>query len=197
MKEKWNKRYSSEEYYFGKEPNDFFKEQIEKINPGKVLFLGEGEGRNSVYASKIGWNVDAIDISDIGKEKALKLAKENNVSINYILDDVFTYNFNENYYDAIVLIYFHIPKNIRNVFYPKIFNSLKNGGTIIQLVYDEDHLKNNSNGPSDINMLYTLQEVAEQFIELDFSLFEKKQLMKVKKGKQEEATEIRFVGVKI
>ena len=87
MKQKWNDRYSSEEYYFGKEPNDFLKESIENISPGKALFVGDGEGRNSVYAAKLGWSVDSIDISDIGKSKADKLAAENNVKINYILAD--------------------------------------------------------------------------------------------------------------
>ncbi len=83
MKNKWNDRYSSEEYFFGKEPNDFLKEEIGKLAPGKALFIGEGEGRNSVYAASLGWEVDAIDISNVGKEKALKLAEDKNVNINY------------------------------------------------------------------------------------------------------------------
>ena len=45
------------------------------------LFLGEGEGRNAVYAAKLGWQVDAVDFSSSAKDKALKLAKENKVKI--------------------------------------------------------------------------------------------------------------------
>lgn len=39
--------------------------------------LGEGEGRNGVYAAKLGWEIDAVDWSEKGKEKAERLAAEN------------------------------------------------------------------------------------------------------------------------
>ena len=80
----WNERYSSDEYVYGTEPNQFFKEQIQKINPsGRLLLPGEGEGRNAVFAAKLGWNVDAFDQSSVAKMKAETLAKLNNVKINY------------------------------------------------------------------------------------------------------------------
>lgn len=147
MKEKWNYRYSTEEYFFGKEPNEFFKEQIDKLTLGRALFIGDGEGRNSVYAAKLGWEVDCIDISEVGKEKAGNLAKENNVSINYIVDDALEYNFKTNSYDAVVVIYFHIDEELREKIHQKYLSALKPNGTIILLVYEKDHLSLNSNGP--------------------------------------------------
>ena len=67
----------SEEYVYGTEPNQFFKEQLQKIIPaGKLLLPGEGEGRNAVYAAKLGWMVDAFDQSSVARTKALNLAKE-------------------------------------------------------------------------------------------------------------------------
>ena len=48
-KEFWDKRYSEKEFSYGTEPNQFFKQQIEKLVPGKILFLGEGEGRNAIW----------------------------------------------------------------------------------------------------------------------------------------------------
>ena len=61
--QRWNDRYSDKKYAFGLEPNDYLKEQLEKLNPGKILFAGEGEGRNAVFAAKMGWAVSAFDIS--------------------------------------------------------------------------------------------------------------------------------------
>jgi hypothetical protein len=46
MKEKWNEREKTEEYFFDKEPNEFFKEEVDKLIPGRALLLGDGEGRN-------------------------------------------------------------------------------------------------------------------------------------------------------
>ena len=56
----WNIRYGEEEYMYGKQPNVFFKEQINKIEPGTILLPAEGEGCNALYASKKGWNVMAL-----------------------------------------------------------------------------------------------------------------------------------------
>ena len=79
----WDERYSSIEFVYGTEPNIFFKDELDKLNTGNILLPGEGEGRNAVYAAVKGWNVDAVDFSIIAKEKALNLAEENSVSINY------------------------------------------------------------------------------------------------------------------
>jgi hypothetical protein len=82
-KEFWNQRYSEKEYSYGIEPNQFFKEQITPFKVGTILLPAEGEGRNAVYAAKLGWEVVAFDISEEGKKKALQLATLNNVSIDY------------------------------------------------------------------------------------------------------------------
>ena len=113
MKEKWNNRYSSDEYFFGKEPNDFLKESIDNLANGKALFIGDGEGRNSVYAASLGWNVDCIDISDVGKDKAEKLADEKNVKINYQIDDALHFQYPKETYDVIAIIYFHIEEELK------------------------------------------------------------------------------------
>ncbi|HBQ61731.1 MAG TPA: SAM-dependent methyltransferase, partial [Balneolaceae bacterium] len=52
----------------------------------------DGEGRNAVHAAQKGWDVTAVDYSDSGKEKALKLASEKGVEINYDLSDLAEYD---------------------------------------------------------------------------------------------------------
>ena len=46
MKEFWNARYNAESYAYGKNPNQYFKDQIDLLPPGKILLAAEGEGRN-------------------------------------------------------------------------------------------------------------------------------------------------------
>ena len=68
----WNERYSAHEYAFGTEPNVFFAGELRKLpRPGHILFPCEGEGRNAVYAAEQGWTVEAFDLSEMGKRKAL------------------------------------------------------------------------------------------------------------------------------
>ncbi len=50
----WNERYDTEDYVYGTEPNDFLVSIADRIpRGGKVLSLGEGEGRNAVYLARL------------------------------------------------------------------------------------------------------------------------------------------------
>jgi hypothetical protein len=79
MKQMWDKRYTGEDYFYGIQPNNFFKDKINDFKPGKILLPAEGEGRKSVYAAGLGWDVSAFDYSTEARGKALRLSKENNV----------------------------------------------------------------------------------------------------------------------
>lgn len=74
--EKWNNRYSKPEFAYGEEPNNYLKENLINLPVGKILFPAEGEGRNPVFASKIGWKVTAFDISKEGQKKPSNLRRK-------------------------------------------------------------------------------------------------------------------------
>lgn len=197
MKETWNTRYAGTDFIYGTEPNQFLKYELSKISPGKILFLGEGEGRNAVYAATLGWDVDAVDFSAAGKVKAEILAAEKGVKINYFVDDLSTYTPKQNYYNAVVLIYLHLEEKLREKVHQNAMTSLKPGGKIIFEAFEKEQLKNNSGGPKSIELLYSLQDIVEDFIDLDFEKLSKEKIV-LNEGKSHEgeAIVIRFVGVK-
>jgi ubiquinone/menaquinone biosynthesis C-methylase UbiE len=171
MKEMWDERFSSEEYVYGTEPNKFFAEQISKLEPGKILFLGEGEGRNAVHAAKLGWEVHAVDYSDSGKTKSLRLAEKENVKLNYLVSDVTEYNPEENSFDAAVLIYLHLNEENRKVVHHNIIKALKLNGKIILEVFDKKQIEKKTGGPKNIDLLYSLEDIFEDFQDLDIIKF--------------------------
>ena len=130
MKEMWDERFGGEAYVYGKEPNNFFKEQLDLLSTGKILMPAEGEGRNAVYAASRGWDVDAFDYSKSAYDKAMNLAEEMGVKLNYVVSDFNNFDFNGSRYDAIGLVYFHVPGEIRKVMHQKIIESLAPGGKI-------------------------------------------------------------------
>lgn len=197
MKELWNKRYTNSEYIYGKNPNQFFKDEITRLKPGKILLFGEGEGRNAVFAASIGWDVDAVDFSEEGKRKALNLASEKNVKINYIVKDISEFIPNYNYYDATGIFYLHLDEELKKTVHKKAIDALKPSGKLILEVFEKEQLKYNSGGPKDESLLYSLEEVAEDFIELEFEKFSKEKIiLNEGSGHQGEAIVIRFVGIK-
>ena len=198
MKETWNARYAGTEFIYGMEPNQFLKHELSKITPGKILFLGEGEGRNAVYAATLGWDVDAVDYSASGKVKAEILAVEKGVTINYCDEDLSTYIPKQNYYNAIVLIYLHLEEELREKVHQKALESLKPGGKIIFEAFEKEQIKNNSGGPKNTDLLYSLQDIVEDFIELEFEKFSKeKVILNEGTGHSGEGIIIRFIGTRL
>ena len=129
--ERWNDRYGKDEFAYGEQPNNFLKEQLEKSDPGTILFPAEGEGRNAVFAAKLGWTVSAFDISVEGKNKALRLAETNNVTIDYKVGKLQTMNYNTEQFDAIALIYAHFPADIKSLYHKTLDKYLRNKGVVI------------------------------------------------------------------
>lgn len=173
----WDNRFSSSEFIYGLLPNKFFKESLEKLSPGKILMLGEGEGRNAVFAAARGWQVDAVDFSKAAKEKAMRLAKQNSVTINYTLSNLENYKFTPDTYDAIGNIFAHINSSLREIVHPGIINTLKIGGYLIVEVFEKDQLGKTSGGPQNIDMLYSIEELKKDFGAMKIILLEKKEVV--------------------
>lgn len=163
----WNDRYSSREFFYGTKPNAFFKEQLDKLEPGKLLLPGEGEGRNAVYAAQRGWKVDAFDISEKARSKALSFAVSKEVEISYTISLAEEFEVSESQYDAIGLIYFHLSTDIRRITHRKIIRGLKPGGCLILEAFSKKQLGKDSGGPQDLDMLYGQNELRKDFAELE------------------------------
>jgi len=195
----WDERFSPEEYIYGTEPNKFLKEHIDKIHkPGKLLLPGEGEGRNAVYAARMGWQVDAFDQSLVAMQKAKRLAETAGINLNYSIVDLQEFKPKINFYDCAAIIFVHLSPNFRNEFHKKCIYSLKPGGRIILELFAKNQFGKNSGGPQDLDMLYSLEEIKNDFRELRSILLEEKNVA-LNEGDKHcgEASVIRFVGEKI
>lgn len=163
MTDFWNERYSKSEYAYGISPNSFFKTKLEALPPGKLLLPAEGEGRNAVFASKLGWNVTAFDFSINAKMKVDALAKNENTPINYIVSDFNNFTAKELSFDCIALIFVHPPKIQRELLHKKVLTFLKPGGKIIMEGFSKNQIYANTGGPKNIEMLFSKEEILNDF----------------------------------
>ena len=197
MRTNWNQRYAVADYIYGTEPNIFFKKNIDALKPGKLLLPAEGEGRNAIYAAKCGWNVEAFDFSTYAREKAISLASHNQVSIEYEISSIEDYNYAENAYDAIGLIYIHLDPEARIAFHNKVMKSLKHGGRLIFEAFSKKQLTYNSGGPKNEEWLYSINELSCDFSSLH--IIDKEELvihLSEGTGHDGEADVIRFIAQK-
>lgn len=203
MNQKWDERYQDQEFAYGKEPNLFFKEWLQKFEPGSILMPADGEGRNGVFAAQTGWKVTSFDLSIKGQSKALQLADENSVNLKYIVGDLENLKFEKEAFNAIGLIYAHFSTEDKSSFHKKLNDYLKPGGIIIFEAFSKRHLKLNElnpkvGGPKDMNMLYSKSEITADFENYEILMLEEEEVL-LDEGKYHigNSAVIRFIGRKI
>lgn len=199
---RWNERYSSEAFAYGEQPNNYLREQVEKLKPGAILFPAEGEGRNAVFAARLGWTVSAFDISTEGKKKAQLLAEKNNVTIDYQVGELETLNYQPGQFDALALIYAHFPAGIKSAMHQTLSQYLRKGGYIIFEAFSKSHLdylaKNEKvGGPKDIESLFSTEELRADFAGYEIIELTEKEI-ELSEGAFHDGTGsvIRFTGIK-
>ena len=200
--QRWNDRYQEKEFAYGTEPNEFLKEQLQSLEPKTILFGAEGEGRNAVFAAKLGWNVSAFDISTEGRNKALTLATQYKVTINYQVGLLPELQFNDEPFDAIALIYAHFPPAIKTEYHTLLSNKLKKGGLVILEAFSKNNLTyRNENpgvgGPANLESLFSIDELKSDFSNFEPLLLEEK-VIELHEGLYHNGTGsvVRFVGRK-
>lgn len=164
----WNERYSRKEFIYGELPNEYLKEKLTGLPPGKILFPAEGEGRNADFAARSGWTVSAFDQSKTGKEKAELLARKNGVEIDYLVSEVESTSYSENSFDAVALLYAHFHFSKRKAYHQMLSAYLMKGGILILEAFakrQSEYQKQNPNagGPKDASMLYDLEDLKKDF----------------------------------
>ena len=186
MKDFWNDRYVRAEYAYGKEPNVFFKEQLDLLQPGKILLPAEGEGRNAVYAAEKGWQASAYDWSENAFKKAMQLAEEKKVNINYQICSLADLKFESESFDALALIYVHFPNTIRSMNFERLTSYLKPGGSIILEGFSPNHLKYQAKqpsvgGPKSDDFLYSIEDMKLHFDGYRFKIL-KQEVISLEEG---------------
>lgn len=168
----WDKRYSTEEYVYGTEPNDFLKANYKVIPKGKVLCLAEGEGRNAVFLAEQGYSVTAVDSSSVGLRKAEKLAHKRRVQIECIHGDLEHYIIEDDSWDGIVSIFCHLPIDLRKEVYRNIESGLKEAGVFLTEGYSVNQLKYGTGGAKSEELLLTTDIINNELPNLNFKHLE-------------------------
>lgn len=194
----WNSRFSSQEYIYGIEPNEFFRDELLKLRPGSILLAGEGEGRNAKFAIENKWKVLAVDASIEGKKKAIKLIGEESENFKYEISNLVDFDFGTEKFDAVGMSFLHLPSSIRKEIHQKLVKSLKTGGHIIMEAFDISQLEMQSGGPKSPDMLYTKEMLENDFEDCKHIILENtKTILSEGNHHKGEANVVRYLGQKL
>ena len=85
---KWNERYRDGFYEKRTHPCRLLARWCEQFNSGHALDVACGSGRNSRFLASNGFQVTALDVSDVALAKARSIGHPNSAQINYLLHDL-------------------------------------------------------------------------------------------------------------
>lgn len=159
-KERWNKRHVQKPMLHN--VADIVKSYIEQASVGTAIDIACGTGRNTHFIEKLGFKVDAVDLSDY----ALSQIKDT-PNITKIETDLDTYNLEKNKYDLVVNCNY-----LNRRLMGEISESLKEGGTLIFETFIVAH--NTVRGSMNPEYLLKKNELLNTFIDLDIIYYEEK-----------------------
>ena len=160
----WDQRFAEPGYKYGTEPNAFLREQATRLPAAAdVLVPGDGEGRNGVWLARQGHRVTAVDSSAVGLDKARALAAREGVALATTLADLADWTPATAAFDAVVLVYTHLPSAIRAGAHRRLAQGLKPGGWLLLEAFHPAQLAHASGGPKDPDMLYTPELLSADF----------------------------------
>lgn len=170
----WSARYrdAGDSYLFGTAPNRFLAAQAERFGAGmKVLSVADGEGRNAVWLAEQGCQVTATEISPVALEKAAKLARARNVTVDFVEADILNWVWPAEAYDAVLGIFIQFatpaerPRQLAGM-----KQAVKPGGLLLLQGYTPKQLEYRTGGPSAVENLYTASMLNEVFSDWEIVL---------------------------
>lgn len=167
----WDRRYADSGYCYGTDPNDFLRERVDALpSRGRVLCLGEGEGRNAVFLAGRGFEVVAVDASSVGLAKAGRLALERGVRISPVVADLADFDLGREAWDGIVSIWCHMAPPLRSRVHAGVTRALRPGGAFLLEAYAPAQLKLGTGGPKTADLLAPLADLRAELAGLDFEV---------------------------
>ena len=156
----WNKVYSEEDSRVTSYPNRFLADVVQSKTPGRALDIGMGQGRNSLFLARLGWDVTGVDISDKGIEIAKKEAEKANLKVNCVVADFATFDTGKDQWDLVAGIYMG---GLILTQAKRIAEGLKSGGL---LVVENFHRDINVTALTGGKLGYPVNALLETFVPL-------------------------------
>ncbi len=165
----WDQRYLAEGFAYGKEPNDFIRENGHLLGD-PVLCVAAGEGRNAVYIAELGRQVTTVDGSTVGVAKQRALAESRGVSLEACAADLADFDLGEARWGGITSIFAHLPPALRADLHARVVRALRPGGVLLLEGYRPEQLGRGTGGPPVLEMLYPPERVRAELEGLDLEL---------------------------
>ncbi|MFC3963486.1 class I SAM-dependent methyltransferase [Nocardia jiangsuensis] len=174
----WDERYASTELVWGAPPNSTVVEHIHGMERTaapppepdgtvpelpRALDLACGEGRNALWLATHGWQVHAVDWSQVAVDKgrtvATRLSRSVRTRITWQCADLTDPAALAGRYELVLMVFLHLPPDQRRALVRRAAEVLTPGGTLLVLGHDTTNISDGYGGPQDPAILFTPDDI--------------------------------------
>ena len=170
----WNEKFAAtEELVYTETVNRFVKQYCEDLPKGKMIDLAGGEGRNAIFFAEKGWQVENIDISNVGLTKFLKFADERGVTEKVFANCADATGFESvlTPVDLGVVAYLQIEVNDLADALDCLIENIRTGGVLFGVWHSRANLGSDYSGQQNPDLLADIDEIreimADQLVEIE------------------------------
>ncbi|MFE3441428.1 class I SAM-dependent methyltransferase [Nocardia sp. NPDC059180] len=176
----WDARYAQGELVWGAPPNSTVVEHVfglDRVTPlhqgadgvvpdlPRALDLACGEGRNALWLATHGWQVHAVDFSQVGIDKgrtvATRLSRSVRDRLTWQCTDLTDLDSAEitGPFELVLMVFLHLPAAQRRPLVRRAAELLSPGATLLVLGHDSTNLTDGYGGPQDPEILFTPDDI--------------------------------------
>lgn len=164
----WDEMYRGRTAAWDSEPNPFLAEDIAGLQPGTALDVGCGEGSDSVWLAHQGWQVTAVDISQVALDRGRQA--EGGDLVTWVQADVLAWEPPSAAYDLVSVHFLHFPPDERQGLFRRLARSVRAGGLLLIVAHHPSDLALNIRRPPLPDLFYTADEIAATLPAADWEI---------------------------
>lgn len=160
--ETWDERYRATDRLWSKGPNMFVADRLGPAEPGVGIDVASGEGRNAIWLAERGWDMTAVDFSEVAVERGRSASDK----VDFVVADILTWEPDKTF-DLALIAYLHLPPSQMEEAVKRVVSWLKPGGELFLIGHDVSNLEDGHGGPQVPEILNEVEATLDWIEDMD------------------------------
>jgi SAM-dependent methyltransferase len=152
----WDERYREHDHLWSVTPNLFVADRLKAATPGRGLDVASGEGRNAIWLSSLGWEMTAVDFSDVATSRGRSQSDD----VAFVVADITTWE-PDGLFDLVLMAYLHLTAPDFEDLVRRSRGWLASGGELFMIGHDVSNIDQGWGGPQYPDILWDVPVVVD------------------------------------
>ena len=169
----WDARYAESDRIWSGRPNPRLVEHVTGVPAGTALDVGAGEGADAVWLAQQGWQVTALDVSEVALERTATHAREAGVGdrVRVLHHDVLGDEPLPGGFDLVSAQFLHPPVDRRAQVIGRLGAAVRPGGLLLVVGHHPDDVASGlRRGHGHAELLFTPEQVVAALPEAEWDV---------------------------